>query len=242
MHRLTRIGSLLLIGAVTATPASAGTVFANQPGGAGGANTVGYIFSQDEPFLYQGESRHQSIADNFSMSSGGTITRMTWWGISRGGTSTQNVNGFLISIFHNVAGTVGSLAYSATVAIGDVTVTQDNPPPNFLGHRYSISSLENDMAAANLGAGAYWFSVVALMVPGDPNEFWAWQTLNDGGDGEAFTTDAFRTNWQYFDGAGSINNVAFVLEGHIVPVPPAAPLEAAGLLGLIVRRRHLVGR
>lgn len=217
----------------------AGTVFANQPGGAGGANAYTSIFSQDQPFLFNGSLNYQSVADNFSMSSSGAITNMTWWGRSRDATSTQNVNGFLISIFHSTGGIVGSLAYSATVAIGDVTVTSDNPPPNLLAYRYSISSLENDMAAAHLGAGDYWFSVVALMVPGDPDEGWLWQTLDDDGDGFRFTIDEGRSTWGYFN-SGSINNMAFVLEGHLIPVPPAVFIGAACLLGLIVGRRRIV--
>lgn len=218
----------------------AGTVFANQPGGAGGANAYTNAFSQDQPFLFEGKLRYQSVADNFSMSSSGTITNMTWWGRSRANSPTQSVNGFLISIFHSTGGNVGSLAYSATVAIGDVTVTSDNAPPNLIAFRYTISSLENDMAAANLGAGDYWFSVVALMVPGDPNEgWWLWQTLGDGGDGYRLTIDEGRSTWGYFN-SGFISNVAFVLEGHLIPVPPAVFIGAAGLLGLIAGRRRIV--
>jgi hypothetical protein len=153
--------------------------------------------------------------DNFTLGSTGTISSVSWDGVSTGAQPTS----FAVDFYSNNGGVPGTLLFTDTTG---VTSTDTGS---------QLSGFEIFQYSANIGSfiatggTGYWLSVIS---ENSPNWYWA---SGSGGNGTAY---------QLTGGTGAVlnNDLAFSLSSP-TPEPSEIVLTGTGLLGALgmARRR-----
>ncbi len=162
----------------------------------------------------------RQVFDDFTLTSAYSITGITWWGFYNPSSTNP---AFTVRIYDDVSQLelLESGSYTG-LSFGSVTVGDPTVQTGAGIKEYSITLTTPFNAAVNT---TYWLSIYNAA----PNSYWSWQKADALGDG------AYQTN------KGSVGNVAFQLTAPDapVPIPSAAWLLGAGLIGLVVIRRRL---
>ncbi len=209
--RLSGTVSRVVLLAALIAPAAGAQVYSNGPN-----DNNGYFFSQDryDSFGWQ-------LWDDFSLGSGTTLTRVSFWAINNGLTSlTSSINW---EIFADAGGTRGGLLFSGIGAVtsqagvvGGCCSSQEPPYLRYVSDFYF---------SVGLGAGTYWLGLYNSTMGINA----AWETANQlGSSGEHSATGALG------------QDLAFDLyDDSVVPEPATVVLLGTGLLslGLVNHRR-----
>jgi hypothetical protein len=166
----------------------------------------------------------QIIADMFSISSGGTIDQVSWYGASLSGVPFSQ---FDITFYGNNAGVPGTALYSfvGTPTIVSTGLTDSYGDP-------VLSFTMNIPAFVAAPGTTYYFSTTDM---GTFNFVWASSNLASGG----FVEQNGTPPWGSLSTDSARASQAFSLNDVVTPVPAALPLFATGLggLGLLGWRR-----
>lgn len=222
-------GALVCGGVMWAVSAAAGQVVFSQPNDRAGQPS---FFSDAVP----GQFFSARLADNFSLGTATTVTGVTWWGGSQNFQFADIVNmqSWTVRIYGDDG--TGRVDLSNEVFSGTFTAAESNATQTgqliFNGgiqYRHEISTGEIALAAGN-----YWLSVGATLE--EPNaDAWVWS---------GSTVGDLRNATDFFIGSGfttfdnSFNDLAFEINGRVIPAPAgAAVLVAMG--GFVARRRRV---
>lgn len=185
-----------------AGPGSAAVIYEN--------GTLNDFCCGNNPFAYQ------LVADDFILSSGGTIGSITYNAFTTG--ATVPVTNVHVEIFADNAGSLGSQLFS-----GNFSVAQQQVTGNFYGY-YDLTDYTVNVPFWNLAAGHYW---LGLQV--DPTQWDMHWSIPNSGTGYTGTD-----GWDHYFRLDS-SQVGAVPE----PETYAMLLAGLGLLGFAARRRKL---
>jgi hypothetical protein len=205
--------------------ASAATLF-NQPSDGTACNSGCYTSS---PNLYR-------VYDNFTLSSTGSITSVTWYGTYYDYVTPSNnpaggiTTNWDIGFFNNNGGVPGASLYSVAIPAANVTST-DIGLSTYNGSSLELIKFQATLPSSFLATGGaeYWFSVYSDQP--DFNPLFAWSGANAPGDGS------------YQSGVGPRTyDRAFSLDGAVsgVPEPSTWAMMILGFcgLGFLAHRRR----
>jgi hypothetical protein len=227
MMRISVLLAGLTLFAATALPASADVLYSQR--------TDPALSGSWQSQTANGTSGFNQAFENFSLTSGATVTDVSWTGFLL--PDFGAIDGFTISFcednFDNSddPGSVGTLIGS-TVISGDAGQVA-NAVPN----HGSFGVFNFDTAITPFVADAnttYWISILADPAPGSADYFWA---FSDQGD------NAFNS----FDGLdvssiGPANLVFTLSNSSTAPEPSSVALTGTGMLALIGFSRRLFAR
>ncbi len=201
-------GILLLL--FISVNAQASLVFDQQPYSEAG----GLVSSIGDPLM----DTPNRIYDDFTLSPGANINKISWWGISYYGDPQ-----FTYTFYSDSSGSPGSALVSYDSPGSPTLDTYTTTNGQVIG-MYSISLGTPFTATAGT---KYWLSIYNT----DTGSLWGWQIApyGNGSYQEPFTI------------GNSTSNVAFRLEGieTPVPIPAAAWLLGSGLIAFVVIRRRM---
>jgi hypothetical protein len=214
----------------------------NQPSSFPVSGSVGVWLSQFDPPADGGLGPLGRMYDNFTLSNGAVVTRVTWQGGYYGPPQAGNIISFELTLWSqdSMGGPGTQLATRLVTgnanetSVGSELGTGATAADGNLVFNYSAN-----IAPLSLAAGFnYWFSIVADLdynnVPLDPIGnptvgAWGWHTAKDGfGDGAS--VQDYYTSATTYDRSVINNDLAFTLEGTVVPEPPSIMLFCSGTL------------
>lgn len=173
---------------------------------------------------------NQRIADNFALgaSAGYVLNSVTWWGGSEGAffPDLTNMSGFEIEIFDGSNTSV----FSTVVGTGSLSVTD----LGLGGFGANVYQLTLSGLNANIGTGGnYLISVGGVYVAPQNDAFvWHWAVP---GDSQIFANADLSDTFTSFPGNP---DVAFELNGTVVPEPASMAVLGLGVAAMIRRRRN----
>lgn len=177
-----------------------------------------------------GQFYDNRMAENFTIGGAATVNTITWAGGSENflDPTLGNFSDWVIRIFNDSAGAVGTEVWSGTFAKAATN-------PVFTGsfnvaggeiHTQSVAT-----GGVGLGAGSYWISIGSVNIsPGD--DAWAWADTLSVYDGAARSDSPFGSGF----GTVEATDLSFGLEG--VPEPGTFVALGVGLAGLVAMRRR----
>lgn len=186
----------------------------------------------------EGQFFNQRVADNFTLGADSTVDAVRFWGGSQNFqfASPANMASWTVRIFGaDGSGGVdlGNEVFAQTYLNGgDPAMTMSATGDLNLGGGQVFEHFAQT-GGVSLAAGDYWVSVGATLVnPGADAWVWAGSTVGD----LVNATDFYDANgFIVFD--PTFNDLAFEIEGTVVPAPAsAAAIGFAGLVGLRRRR------
>ncbi len=192
---------------------------------------VGYI-SDSESYGMGATFWGQATADNFSLTTGATVSQITFWGSSEnflfGSPNLENVASFDIQVLDSSFAAV----YPTNVALGALNATVIGATSNFNANEYRMEFNTSFF----LGAGNYYLHVGAVYVTPGGDGF-IWSSNNSAGDG----VSAFKpAGFAWANQSNAISNVnydqAFMITGSPVPEPMTSGLIGLSALAMVRRR------
>jgi hypothetical protein len=152
------------------------------------------------------------------------VTGVTWYGHYRAPELDSGVTSadFLIRFYSDSAGLPGSVLHEQTVAAnaeysGEVVTASD--PSILTGRTIYEFTVDLTSSPVLLSAGQTWLSIIEA---GSGNPHWLWSRYDMNFPGLAH--QGLDYSWALTDG-----NLAFSLDGTVVPLPGATLLGAIGL-------------
>jgi PEP-CTERM motif len=228
MNRISALLAGLTLFVATALPASAGVLYSQRLD----PSLSGSWLSQTA----NGTSGFNQAFENFTLTSGATVTNVAWSGFLN--PSFGTIDGFTINFyadnFNNdgAPGSIGTLLASTTIT-GDAGQTA-NAVPN--KGAFGVFNFDSAITPFVVDANTtYWISIVADPDQGSADYRWA---FSDQGDG----------SFNSFDGTdvtsiGPGVNLAFALSNASTPEPSSLTMAGTGILALAgFARRRFAGR
>lgn len=173
---------------------------------------------------------NQRIADNFSLgaSAGYVLNSVTWWGASEGAffPDLTNMSGFEIEIFD----ASNTSVFSTVVGTGSLSVT-DLGAGNYGSNVFQLTL---GGLNANIGTGGNYLISVGGVYVNPFDDAFVWHFGVPGDSTIYYNTDLTDTFTQF----GPINDVAFELNGTVVPEPASMAVLGLGVAAMIRRRRN----
>lgn len=232
---------------IAAAPALA--ALPNQPSVEPPAGAEHGVYSVTDQALGGSDPAAAIAYDNFTLSSAYNLSGATWTGIyAEPLPGALSETDFIVSIWGDSGGAPdlssailswnldggpasGSGPDVTVVGNGDVSTNTASTPGGGPGFDYSTTSI-----GGTLGAGSYWISIqadqrfdnVAPVV--DPE--WQWHTA---GDGDGFYLEDLAINQELV--RDTDKDLAFSLQGTVVPEPSSALLGLLGMLSIGMLRR-----
>lgn len=183
-------------------------------------------------------------ADNFTLAVAGDVETVRFWGGTEsdvfGSGNITNISGFNIRIFTDDAGLPGGVLLDETVAVGAANPTLTGEDVGLLGadmYRFE-ATLSNPVFLD--AEQQYWISIGADVIEpvGLFAEGWQWAGSQAGDD--QIASRSFDGNGYSLQPNFAIKNLAFELEGTLIPAPSAAGLFAVAGVAVARRRRQRV--
>ncbi|MCW5946138.1 MAG: PEP-CTERM sorting domain-containing protein [Fimbriimonadales bacterium] len=179
-----------------------------------------------------GQFYDQRMADNFSLGIESNVTKIVWWGSSENWQfpDLTNFSAWVLRIYNDSAGNVGSEVFNTTVAKASTNPTATGQQNSLGGNVYR----QEAAVAVNLLAGNYWLSIGSVNIsPGD--DAWVWSAAQNTYDDKFAAELGFGNGYQTFTGSGDLS---FQIEGDPVPEPATMLALGVGLAALAARRRR----
>ena len=171
------------------------------------------------------------VAEDFSLAALTTISSIRFWSIQSA--TTDYLGSVYWAVYDNVGGAPGAVLFGNTAVMTTASATG-----NSTGFGYAEYVFDVDVADFDLGAGTYWLGLhngpLALIAPREM----LWST----------TASTIGSESMYFDSTfgwtGAGTNLAFVLDGTGVVVPPPGVPEPGtlALVGLAVLAARVARR
>jgi hypothetical protein len=209
---------------------------------AGLANAEIYSQTSDQPgnpsFFsdgIEGQFFNQTMADNFTLSSGATADQLRWWGGSQNFqfADLTNMTDYAVNIYaSDMSGApdLGSVVYSDTVGAGNARLDIDSTGATLFGGGEEYQYTLDMTSAVSLDAGTqYWIAIGAILVDGNADA-WVWSGSSQG---DLVNATNFYNGFGFTVFDPTFNDLAFA----IVPAPSTA-LMGLGALSMISRRRR----
>jgi hypothetical protein len=178
-----------------------------------------------------GQFYDNRMADNFTIGGPATVDSITWSGGTEnffGPTDLSNFSGFVVRIFNDAAGAVGSEVWNQTY-------TTAGTNPIFSGNFNVVGGEIYDHTVSTggvaLGAGSYWISIGSIQVASQDDAY-AWSVASNVYDGVIRGDQPFGSGF----GNAEIGDLVFGL--HAVPEPGTFVALGLGLAGLAALRRR----
>lgn len=178
-----------LLALLVATSASAQTIF-SQPAAANPANVGFGFYSQIHPR----PTRNYLHADDFRLTTPGTVNRVVWWGESEGvlADDLSNFSEFGIVFYTSRAATDGRLIPDQAFATANFPIAQTNPTATgraaangALEHRFQV-----DLSVpVSLAANTTYFVAIGARCVSNTRDAFMWQDSN--------TYDGYTVSWSY---------------------------------------------
>lgn len=160
------------------------------------------------------------VAEDFSLTASTTISSIRFWSIQS--SPLEYLGSVYWAVYSNVGGAPGAVLFGNTAV-----TTTEAATGNSTGFGYAEYVFDVDVADFSLGAGTYWLALHnGPLASVDAREM-LWSTTSTGGS-ESQYFDSFTSAWV---GAGT--NLAFVLDGTGVVVPPPPGVPEPGTLALV---------
>jgi hypothetical protein len=214
-------GVVLALGAFTGGDAAAATILFEQPLdnrlGFGGWNSNGPAHIATSPF-----TSSQQIADDFVLADASILSAISWFGQYDDSAVPVAGKDFAVRLFADGLAAPGTKIYEHSVSVVGIDTGGATPSGDSI-----LSYAVGLPVAQSVSAGTtYWLSI--LENDASTDSIWRWSF--GGPDGPFGLRFSELGAWNLMPVAG--RNLAFSLEGAVVPLPAALPLMAVALVVL----------